>query len=420
MSSPDLVATRGFAARFGDRSTARSWFVPGRIEVLGKHVDYAGGRSLLAAIDQGFHIVARPRRDNRIHLFDARSGQAYHGELRPDLAHAPGTWSDYIITVLRRLARDFPEATTGMDAAMASSLPSAAGVSSSSAMVIATFLPLAAFNHLETHDTWGAHLDTPARRAGYLGAMENGRRFGPFAGDFGVGTEGGSQDHLAITCCREGHLTQARFLPAEVEEDLPFPGDWTFVIAASGIAAPKGGAVRDRYNALAAETAGILAAWNLAHGEQAISLLDVLVGNAGAEAELTRLLATEPQLVRRLAQFRTETLELVPAAVAAVRQHDAAALGAAIDRSHQLAVTVLANQIEETRHLAERARSLGAIASSAFGAGFGGSVYAIVATRDADAFAEAWAVDYRERFPVSGARAEFVRSDPAAGAREVA
>ena len=33
------------------------WFVPGRIEVFGKHTDYAGGRSLLCCVERGFHVV---------------------------------------------------------------------------------------------------------------------------------------------------------------------------------------------------------------------------------------------------------------------------------------------------------------------------------------------------------------------------
>lgn len=419
---PGQLALRGFAARFGDSSAARQWFVPGRIEVLGKHVDYAGGRSLLAAIDQGFHIVARPRRDNRVHLFDARSNQAFAGALLPDQPQAPGTWSDYVITVLRRVARDFPGAATGMDAVLVSNLPSAAGVSSSSALVIATFLPLAAFNRLEERSSWTEHLDTPAQRAGYLGALENGRQFGPFAADFGVGTAGGSQDHLAILCCRKDQLTQARFLPAAVELELPFPADWTFVIGSCGIAAPKGGSVQGHYNALAAETTAILDAWNRAHSDHAVSLLDVLSTHPGAEAELRLLLGgghDAVQWLRRLAQFRCESMELVPTAVDAIRRHDAGALGLAIDRSHELAVTVLANQVDETRHLAEGARSLGAIAASAFGAGFGGSVYAIVPRDAAADFTIAWAADYRERFPVAAARAEFNRSAPANGAREL-
>ena len=37
-------------------------FVPGRIEVLGKHTDYAGGRSLLATTERGFCVVATAAR----------------------------------------------------------------------------------------------------------------------------------------------------------------------------------------------------------------------------------------------------------------------------------------------------------------------------------------------------------------------
>src|SRR6185369_2257727 len=50
---------------------APGWFVPGRIEVLGKHTDYAGGRSLLCAVERGFCIVARPRADAVVRIADA-------------------------------------------------------------------------------------------------------------------------------------------------------------------------------------------------------------------------------------------------------------------------------------------------------------------------------------------------------------
>ena len=50
---------------------AAAFFVPGRVEVLGKHTDYAGGRSLLAAAERGFCLVAWPRRDEQIRVLDA-------------------------------------------------------------------------------------------------------------------------------------------------------------------------------------------------------------------------------------------------------------------------------------------------------------------------------------------------------------
>jgi galactokinase len=252
--------------------------------------------------------------------------------------------------------------------------------------------------------------------------MENGKRFGPFEGDFGVGTAGGSQDHLAILCCRSGHLTQARFLPAALEEEIPFPSDWSFVIAASGVVAQKGGAVQAHYNALAAQARAILEAWNSSHHESGESLLDILLSEEDAEPRLAGLLGDDPdaQMRRdRLHQFARETTELIPRAAEAIRHHDAKRLGEVIDRSHAMAVSVLANQVAETRQLAERARALGAIAASGFGAGFGGSVYAIVPTTTATDFRTAWEADYQNRFPATAGRAEFFQTQPADGAREL-
>ena len=52
-----------------------AWFVPGRIEVLGKHTDYAGGRTMVAAAERGFCFVALPRDDRQIVVIDAASGE---------------------------------------------------------------------------------------------------------------------------------------------------------------------------------------------------------------------------------------------------------------------------------------------------------------------------------------------------------
>ena len=43
------------------RGGLHAWWVPGRLEVLGKHTDYAGGRTLICAVPRGFAVAARPR-----------------------------------------------------------------------------------------------------------------------------------------------------------------------------------------------------------------------------------------------------------------------------------------------------------------------------------------------------------------------
>ena len=47
-------------------------FTPGRIEIFGKHTDYAGGRSLTCAVERGFAVSYAPRRDGLVRIFDAQ------------------------------------------------------------------------------------------------------------------------------------------------------------------------------------------------------------------------------------------------------------------------------------------------------------------------------------------------------------
>ena len=64
------------------RDQRRAWIVPGRIEVLGKHVDYAGGRSLLCTVERGIVLVARARDDGTLIVRDARRREAPKGRGR--------------------------------------------------------------------------------------------------------------------------------------------------------------------------------------------------------------------------------------------------------------------------------------------------------------------------------------------------
>src|SRR5262245_50090763 len=63
-----LMDLGGFGTSAGPSGIVAHW-VPGRVEFLGKHTDYAGGRSLLCTVERGVSIVAQPRRDScvRIH-----------------------------------------------------------------------------------------------------------------------------------------------------------------------------------------------------------------------------------------------------------------------------------------------------------------------------------------------------------------
>lgn len=409
-----------FAERFGETATARAWWVPGRIEVLGKHTDYGGGRSLLAAVERGFHLLARPRSDATIQLVDASSNSLLSVPLTADAPPRPGHWTDYPISVIRRVARDFPMATTGMDVVIRSSLPPASGLSSSSALVIATFLPLAAFNNLRNTPEWHAALPDDDALAGYLGAVENGRVFGAFAADRGVGTHGGSEDHTAILRCQPGMLSQYHFLPVTPEATLALPAGWTFAVGVSGVHAAKAGRVLAHYNALSGELATLLSLWRSETGREDASLFAALRSDATAGALLATLATRHsPALVARLGQFRDEVEEIIPGVVAALQRGDWQAFGDLVERSQSHATTILANQVPETLHLVASAKALGAAAASAFGAGFGGSVWALIPSDRASAFCTSWLDDYLAHFPQHQQRADAFLSAPGPAAVEI-
>jgi len=391
------------------------WFVPGRIEVLGKHTDYAGGRSLVCATERGFRLRGQPSGDPYLTITRADSAEQARLPLDPGLVVPEGEWPAFPAVVARRLARDFG-ITRGVDLTFVSDLPIAAGLSSGSALTIGVFLALAEVNRLAEHALYRRHLADPAALAEYLGSLENGRPFGPFEGGTGVGTLGGCEDQAAILLAEPGRLTQFRFVPVELERTIPFPEGFVFVIASSGVVAEKTAGARASYNSAANATAELLARWNHATGNRAASLGEVLAG-PGSYDRLRKLLDGEPHLLARLEQFAVESGELVPRAADALLSKDLDAFGVLVDRSQAGAERALGNQVAETVHLQRSARRLGARAASAFGAGFGGSVWALVDAGKAERFRQEWEEDYASTFPVRRAGAEFFLTRPGGGAR---
>jgi galactokinase len=404
---------RAFDALAPNAGDARAWWVPGRIEFLGKHTDYAGGRSLLCAADRGFAVVSVPRSTSRIHVIDALASEHVQAELSTELAAPSDHWSNYPLTVCRRLARNFPGSLRGVDLAFASDLPPAAGLSSSSALIVSTFLALADANDLAARPEYGDAIRHDEDLAAYLGAVENGSSFRGLAGDRGVGTLGGSQDHTAILCARPGGLVQYGFAPVRHERDVPWPKEHVLVVAVSGVVAAKGAGAQASYNRASATAAAALRFWREATGSSAPTLAAALAESPNALAKLKRLAEGRADLpvplealLGRVQQFRDE-LDIVVAAGDALERGDLARLGALVDMSQANAERLLGNQVPETVSLARSARELGAVAASAFGAGFGGSVYALVRESDAGQFRARWTERYVTDFPARRDDASF-------------
>ena len=407
------VAHDGWAALAGHAADAQLLFVPGRIEVLGKHTDYAGGATLTCAVERGVCAVYSGRRDAVVRIVDTIDHRAIEFAFAADLAIPIGDWANYPMTVARRLARNFDPPLAGVDLSFRNTLPVSAGMSSSSALITAVFLALADVNRLQDRPPYRQHIHGTADLAGYLGSVENGQPFGALSGDHGVGTFGGSEDHTAILCSEPGHVGHFEFCPGRRIATLPLPDGYTFAIASSGIVAQKTGNARARYNRASLLVAEILRMWREATGELHETLRAAVHSAPDTRARLQSIIRggrtgafASADLEQRLAHFLLENETVVPAAAGALAVGDVEAFGRIADESQRGAEHLLANQVSETVALVRLARERGAVAASAFGAGFGGSVWALVPAVEAHRFE----VDWRTRYQTVIAPRVFARS----------
>ena len=375
------------------RAETREYFVPGRIELVGKHVDYAGGRSLTVATELAIRARATTIDEPLIRVRRGAGEIAMDVPLSRDARATTVRSSAYVTAVARRFARDFPHARKGVAIDLQSDLPTSAGLSSSTALVVALAMAFVDANDLTHDERWRAAIPTPMAFAEYVAAIETGEAYADFPRDGGVGVRGGAQDHVAIVCAEEGMVGQFRYLPARLERRIAWPADYAIAIAVSGVHATKTGNAKAAYNRLADAMRGAMedGRWKM----------------KGVPSDVTE----------RREQFREETEVIVPGVADAIRHCDWTALGRLVDRSQFLAETVLLNQVPETVYLARSAREQGALAASAFGAGFGGAVWAMVPRADAERFLAAWRAGYERAYPAKRARAKWSVTVPAGPAR---
>ena len=397
-----------------DRANVHAWWIPGRLEVFGKHTDYAGGRTLVAAVPRGFAVLARPRADGIVHVFDAQRQQevSFPTASVTAASTAHSGWRRYVEVVARRLARNFPDAPIAADVVIASDLPRASGMSSSSALLIGIASALVRAGSIDERTEWRANIGGPRDLAGYYACIENGSSFGSLEGDTGVGTHGGSEDHAAILTGAAAHLSVFAFVPMRPLAAVAVPEEWRFVLTPSGVPAQKAGAARDAYNMLSQRTSVLLELWNAHAAERAASLAAALASTAApadampttsieAADRLRMLVRRNPipgyspeSLEKRLDHFVREDAR-VAAALDGFRSADPDTLGRLALGSQRDAEELLGNQIPQTIALARTARDLGAFAACSFGAGFGGSLWTLIERDRAGEFARRW---HREAF----------------------
>lgn len=270
---------------------------PGRVNLIGEHTDYHEGFVLPVAIPQRTHVLIQPRDERYVR---ARSTALSHEWVQYEVGReTPGrSWLDYVQGVTATLARagyDVP----GFDLHIDSTIPVGAGLSSSAALEVSLLRGLRILLNLPVDDIELARL-AQAAETGFVGAPV------------------GIMDHVACSVGREG---EALFLDTRtlMIERLPLPHSIEILVIDSGIShALAGGeyAVRRRESFEAATLLGVE------------RLRDV------DEATRERVENLPPLLARRARHVITENGRVL-AAVAALREGDAPAIGSLLNASHR-------------------------------------------------------------------------------------
>lgn len=242
-----------FSKRFSSNDPILIVRSPGRINLMGRHIDHQGGVVNVMAINREIIFIASPRSDDTVILTNTRPDlfpekrfriselisnldwedweKVVDGKrLQRLLQDARGDWTNYIAAAILRLQEQFRDRRLrGFNCMVGGNIPMGAGLSSSSALVVATAEAVASINSLPV---------SAKQLVSLCGE-----------GEWYVGTRGGAADHAAIKLAKRGFVTRVKFFPFEIDESAPFPKTHCLIICNSGIHAGKSAQARNTFNA---------------------------------------------------------------------------------------------------------------------------------------------------------------------------
>ena len=187
------------------------WSAPGRVNIIGEHVDYNGGPCLPIALPHRAFVALSPRSDRMVRLVSTQTRAAVD-VLDLDTLGPKGTpgevtnhWTAYLAGVAWALDRAGYGPLRGFDAALWSCVPLGAGLSSSAALECATAVALDEVCSLGLAGTVEAPNDE-GRKVLVEAAQAAENQI--------AGANTGGLDQTASLRCREGHAL-ARILAGE-------------------------------------------------------------------------------------------------------------------------------------------------------------------------------------------------------------
>jgi galactokinase len=351
---------------------------PGRLNLIGEHVDYAGGLVLPVAINRGTTAVASVSpTGSGTTLVSRAKGQEV--SLSPGSGWSPRTaaaerWANYPLGTLA-LLRDAGVPVPECRLEISSDLPLGGGLSSSASLMVATGVAALALVGVDLDSFGRMRLARLAQRAETEWA----------------GVPCGLMDPAISALGRAGHamLLDCRDASAAF---VPLPGSLEIVVFDSGVRhrLDDGGYAARRK---AVEDAGRAVADAGGGGLRELADRD---GPGGDDAWLGRLGLGEVGL--RRARHVVREIVRVRRAVEAMRAGNMAALGRILIEGHASLRDDFAVSIDELDTLVDAAAEAGAFGARLTGGGFGGCVIALVARGEAERVAAGTVESFAGKF----------------------
>ena len=342
-----------------DPGTVGRWraVAPGRVNLIGEHTDYNGLPVFPIAIDRAVRIDFRVTGEAMVQL---RSPVARFAPLtfqlkRPIAAADQGDWSNYVRAAARGLMEHGVELRRGIEGMVSGDVPIASGLSSSSALVVASALAL-----LKANGVGVGGGEAAISRLELAALMARAERL--------VGLEGGGMDQAACLHGVEGHALRIEFEPLRVTP-VAVPEGWRWVVASSLVRAEKSAGAREAYNERARECREAVGGMGGGYRD--------LVADPDLDGVLrraSRILA--PVLFRRFRHVVTEG-HRVALAEQAMRNGDMGRFGKLMVQSHESLRDDYEVSTTDLDEMVGIALGAGAAGARLTGAGFGGCIVAL-------------------------------------------
>lgn len=342
---------QAFRAHFGPGPAPRLFFAPGRVNLMGAHLDYNGGPVMPTAIDRGTYFAARCVPGQRLRMASLLEPSERDYPLDDLPPAASGHWSDYPLGVVRALAQRHPAAPlSGLEILFGGNLPVGAGLSSSASICVGTAALL------------GALWEQPFEPRDWVAlALAAERGF--------VGVQCGIMDPHAVGLARAGELL---WLDCKDGSHAYLPLDATRYAIAVADTQVRRQLAQGAFNERVAECQRAFAALKpFAPNAQCLRDVPLSVW----EAQRERLAPTEARRAEHVLREVARTMVAREALLAG----DVPRFGAQMSMAHTSLRELLEVSVPELDHLVEAAIATpGVCGARLTGAGFGGCVVVLL------------------------------------------